>query len=173
MPGTSQNLLKMITAYKPPVLTSIFRILGVLTLILGGLGGLIQCADSPTQGVELMFLSLLGCLFYFGLGQALDYLARTAFSTERLCTILEITIDKRLRTIESNHSTQPIASPTTAPGKERYYYSTDGTQQGPVDTNDLKMMRKDGLVTEETPVLREGESEWRKYQDYASLMGRF
>jgi hypothetical protein len=53
--------------------------------------------------------------------------------------------------------------------KASYFYSTDGTQQGPVDATDLRMMRKDGLITEDTPVLREGETQWRVFKDYLAL----
>jgi len=159
----------MATAYKPPILTSIFRILGVLTLVLGAPAGLLLSTESATPGVELMLLSFIGCVIYFGMAQAVDYLARTAYSTDRLCTILETTIVERLRAIESNHSAPVAPAAATAPGKVGYYYSTDGTQQGPVDANDLKLMHRDGLVTDDTPVLREGDSEWRRFRDYVTL----
>ena len=51
----------------------------------------------------------------------------------------------------------------------RFYYSTGGEQQGPVDASDLRLMRQDGLITDDTPVIREGESEWRTFRDYLSL----
>ncbi len=64
---------------------------------------------------------------------------------------------------------QPVQTTLSSSGA-RYYYSTDGgEQQGPVDANDLKLMRQDGLVTDETLVIREGESQWRSYGDYLAL----
>jgi len=51
----------------------------------------------------------------------------------------------------------------------RFYYSTGGEQQGPVDASDLRLMRQDGPITDDTPVIREGESEWRTFRDYLSL----
>lgn len=51
----------------------------------------------------------------------------------------------------------------------RFYYSTGGEQQGPVDASDLRLMRQDGLITDDTLVIREGESEWRTFRDYLSL----
>ena len=71
--------LKMNKTYKPPVLTSIFRILGILTLMLGGLGGLVLCTESTTQGGELIILSFIGGALYFGMAQGIDYLAHRVF----------------------------------------------------------------------------------------------
>ena len=49
----------------------------------------------------------------------------------------------------------------------KYYFSTDTEQhQGPVDENDLKLMRQDDLITDYTLVIRDGDSEWRSYRDY-------
>jgi hypothetical protein len=66
----------------------------------------------------------------------------------------------------------PAASPMTttlSSSNVRYYYSTNGEQLGPVDASDLRMMRKDGLITDDTPVFREGEAEWRRFRDYLAL----
>ena len=62
-------------------------------------------------------------------------------------------------------STRPASSSTQV----AYYYSTDGQQQGPLDAAGLRSMRKDGLITDDTPVLREGEAEWRTYRDFLAL----
>jgi hypothetical protein len=142
-----------------PILTSIFYVLGAVALI-----GAILCAF---ESVSLAITIAVAGIIYFGIGQAVDYLARTAHSTERLCTILETSITERLRAIESS-SASPVA-PTLSSSKVRYYYSTDGEQQGPVDGSDLKLMRKDGLITDDTAVLRVGESQWRKFRDYLAL----
>jgi hypothetical protein len=66
----------------------------------------------------------------------------------------------------------PAATPMTttlSSSNVRYYYSTNGEQLGPVDASDLRMMRKDGLITDDTPVFREGEAEWRSFRDYLAL----
>jgi predicted lipid-binding transport protein (Tim44 family) len=70
------------------------------------------------------------------------------------------------------HSAASIASPVApllSGTKARYYYSTNGEQEGPVDASDLRMMRKDGLITEDIPVLRDGETQWRRFVDYLEL----
>jgi hypothetical protein len=159
----------MSTTHKTPLLTSIFYILGIATLAGGIVSGVVICiVDSFTEGIVLAFASFFAGIIYIGVGQAVDFLARTAHSTDRLCTILETSITERLRAIESN-STSPVSPTTLSSSKVRYYYSTNGEQQGPVDASDLRLMRKDGLITDDTPVFREGESQWRKFRDYLAL----
>lgn len=72
---------------------------------------------------------------------------------------------------EIRPTSSPVSSMTTtlSGSNVRYYYSTYGEQQGPVEASDLRMMSKDGLVTDETPVLREGETQWRQFRDYLAL----
>lgn len=162
-------LLTMNAKHNTPILTSLLYIFGALTLAFAVIGGVVICAiESLSEGFIIIAGGLFGGLVYIGIGQAVDYLARTAFSTDRICTILETSISERLRAIENSNSTPPVA-PTTVPSKVGYYYSTEGTQQGPVDATDLRMMRKDGLITDDTPVLREGETQWQRFRDYLAL----
>jgi hypothetical protein len=69
-------------------------------------------------------------------------------------------------TSERSMSSSSSASPQPAKG---YYFSTDGKQQGPVPASDLRSMRKDGLIADDTPILREGETQWRRFQDFLAL----
>jgi len=149
----------MNTKYETPILTSSFYIMGVVALV-----GAVVCVFvvSITAAISVA----LAAIIYFGIGQAVDYLARTAHSTDRLCTILETSISERLKSIEN--SLPPSSSAVSQPTKG-YYYSTDGQQQGPLDAANLRSMRKDGLITDDTPVLREGESQWRTYRDFLAL----
>lgn len=155
--------------HETPILTRVLRTFGWATIIIGVISGAVICAtDSMGGGIAIIIGSVFAGIIYIGIAQAVDYLARTAFSTVRLCTILETSITERLRAIETSAYT-PVAPLTSSTSKSSYYYSTDGTQQGPVDATDLRMMRKDGLVTDDTPVLREGETDWRKFRDYLAL----
>ena len=154
----SRPLRTMSTKYKRPILTSIFNILGMLALI----GAVLCLFQSFDAGVTVAVAGVI----YFGIGQAVDYLARTAHSTDRLCTLFETSVADRLRSIESSLSASSSAAsqPTKA-----YYFSTDGQQQGPVSATDLRGMRKDGLIADDTPVLRDGETQWRTFQDFLAL----
>jgi len=148
----------MSTKYERPILTSIFYILGVLALI----GAVLCLYESFVAAVTVAVAGI----FYFGIGQAVDYLARTAHSTDRLCTLFETSVSDRLKSIESSLSASSSASSQQSKG---YFFSTDEQQQGPVSAADLRSMRKDGLVADDTPVLREGETQWRRFQDFLAL----
>ena len=64
----------------------------------------------------------------------------------------------------------PVSPQPLSVSKEKFYYSTDGEQQGPVDAGDLKLMWQDGLITNDTLVIREGDPEWRSIRDYLPLL---
>ncbi|HZL14456.1 MAG TPA: DUF4339 domain-containing protein [Verrucomicrobiae bacterium] len=160
----------MNTKHETPILTRVLYVFGVATIILAVIGGGVICAaESASEGVAVIIGGIFAGIIYIGIGQAVDYLARTAHSTDRLCSILETSITERLRAIENNSYAPPVAPTTSSSSKVGYYYSTDGEQQGPVDASDLRLMRKDNLITDDTPVLREGESEWRRFRDYLAL----
>jgi hypothetical protein len=69
-------------------------------------------------------------------------------------------VNEKILYLERGFSTHPSAV---------YYFSTDGQPQGPVPAADLRSMRKDGFVTDDTPVIREGHSEWKTYKDFLAL----
>jgi hypothetical protein len=150
--------LTMSTKYERPILTTIFYILGVLALI----GALLCVLESFVAAVTVAVVGII----YFGVGQAVDYLARTAHATDRLCILFETSVSDRLKSIESSLAASAAASSQPSKG---YFFSADGQQQGPVSAADLRSMRKDGLIADDTPVLREGENEWRRFQDFLAL----
>ena len=84
---------------------------------------------------------------------------------------LQSTTQQILTKMESHlEGIERSLSPATPSAPEKaYHYSSDGTQQGPLSAADLRSMRKDGLITNDTPVLREGDSKWRTYKDFLSL----
>jgi hypothetical protein len=159
----------MSKTHETPILTRVLRIFGWATIIIGVITGAVICAtQSLGEGVTIIIGSVFAGIIYIGIAPAVDYLARTAHSTDRLCTILETSLTERLRAIE-NSSYTPVTPTTSSASKAGYYYSTDGSQQGPVDSNDLRLMRKDGLIADDTLVLREGETAWRTLRDYLAL----
>lgn len=159
----------MSAKHETPVLTTILYVLGAVSILIAFIGGGFICmAESSAEGIAVIGGGIFTGIIYLGIGQIVDYLARTAFSTARLCAMLEASVPARAPAPDTSLSATVIA-PATASSKARYYYSVDGEQQGPVEASDLRMMRKDGLITEDAPVLREGEAEWRKFRDYAAL----
>ena len=170
--------------HETPILSSVLRFLGFGTVIMGAIAGVMVCVNgSVEQGLAVIIGSVFGGLIYIGIAQAVDLLARSAYSTERLCTILETSITEHLVAIEKNSQQStaasasfisanvqtPSASPALPAEKITYYYNSGGTLMGPVEAGDLRLMRKDGLVHDETPVIRNGETKWRQFRDFLAL----
>ena len=160
--------------YKRPILTTFLYALGFLCLAGAILFGFTGAAFFGLDGKAfygygsflIVILVTLNGVLCIGIGQVFDYLARTAHSTERLCSILETNILIRLKSIDDRLVPLGAVSAQLSKG---FYYSTEGLQQGPISASDLRIMHKDGLVTDDTPVLREGDSEWHTYQDFLAL----
>ncbi len=91
-------------------------------------------------------------VIYFGFAQVIDFLGRTAHSTDRSCTILESSIIQHLKSIENRLSSTapfyvridsvPAAPPSrpTRPGAV-YNYAADGAQQDPFTAADMRDLR--------------------------------
>jgi DNA-directed RNA polymerase subunit RPC12/RpoP len=86
----------MIAFYKPPILTVIFRFLGVLALLASIVVAIITlregaaAKDAPDAGAFVwsalgaFAAGVLVLLFYWGIAQAIDFLGKTAFYTEQM-----------------------------------------------------------------------------------------
>ena len=66
----------------------------------------------------------------------------------------------------------PVFQQTFSTSKEKFYYSTNGKQEGPVDADDLKLLWQEGIITNNTHVIREGDPEWRGIRDYLALLSK-
>ena len=135
----------------------------------------------PAIGVALALV--FTALVYFGVAQAIDYLGRTSHSSDRLCTLIEESLARQIQRIEQRlTSATPIlvrmdksaaAAPTSsARSGAVYYYSSDGTQQGPFTASDIKEFRDADVITDETQVFREGDSQWRAYREFPEFIRR-
>jgi hypothetical protein len=69
--------------YSKPILTSIFYLLGVVSLLIGA--WLLILGLSNRNGTDLIAgaSSIMGGLLQLGFGQAVDFLGRTAYFAER------------------------------------------------------------------------------------------
>ena len=166
--------------YKSPILSSVFNILGAL--VLGGaivwvFLGIIMAGKSgsalsliPAIGIALALV--LTALIYFGVAQAIDYLGRTAHSTNRLCSLIETSIVRPIESIETRISAStPFRVRIDQPNedKARYHYTAYGTQEGPFTAAEMRDFHESGVITKSTQVFREGESDWRTYKEYPDL----
>lgn len=199
--------------YKTPILSHIFGINGAI-LIVGAIAWLvlgINNAGEVRSSLTLLPVISIGLgmlssgVICFGIAQVIDFLGRTAHSTEhlcglveesqpevtsaqtalaiqRLCTLIETSVVSKIQSIEQRlSSSTPILvqldkSPASTPPPDtpktvKYYYSTDGTQQGPYTASELKEHRSNGVIADKTSVFRKGDSEWRTFRDFPELTG--
>jgi GYF domain 2 len=142
--------------YERPILTKVLYPFGVATIIIGVIAGAVICADSLSEGIAIITGSIFAGIIYIGIGQAVDFLARTAFSTDRVCTIMETSMT----------NIQP-PSPTTSPRPAAvFHFVLDGVNKGPLTSAEMQDFYKRGLIAGNTPVFREGEVKWRTYLDF-------
>jgi hypothetical protein len=159
----------MTTKRETPILASVLNAFGVATTVIAIVGGAVMSlGDSFRGGIVVILGGVFEGLICVGIAQVVNFLARTESSTKQVCAILESSITERLRAIENSCFASPL-TPKLAGANARYIYFDDEDLQGPVEANALRMMRKDGLVSEDTPVLREGETEWRSFRDFLAL----
>lgn len=176
------------TPYKAPILTTIFNVLGSLVLVGAVLFILFMLiAGVASKEPAVLFpaiatavVAVLTAIGYFGIAQVIDFLGRTAHSTDRLCSILDSSVISHLTSIEQRlSSSTPLlvrvdsvpAAPPPRTGRAGavFHYAVDGAQQGPFTAADMRDFRGAGVLAEETPVFREGESQWRTFRDFPEL----
>ncbi len=75
-------------------------------------------------------------------------------------------VARHLETIERQGS---APSSVLTSSEVTYSYSSDGHQYGPLTAADLRRMRKDGLITDDTPVVRSDQQEWKTFRDFLAL----
>jgi hypothetical protein len=164
--------------HETPILTRVLYTFAALTIIGAVVGGVMICSDSVSEGIAVIVGGLFAGVIYIGIGQAVDYLARTAHATDQLSTILETSITQRLESIEGRLSPSTSllvrvdSTPPPPNARTEFYYSTDGTKQGPASANDMRLLWGNGVVRDDTPVIRDGESQWRTYGELLALKKR-
>src|SRR5579859_854666 len=132
----------MTTKHETPILTGVLYVFGVITIVGAIIGGaVLSVAESVGEGVGLILGGIFAGIVYIGIGQVVDYLARTAHSTERACAIMETSMLRLSKSIEVLlSSTKPAAQkknipPPPAKPSNRppsvYHFVLDGSDQGP------------------------------------------
>lgn len=163
----------MTNGYKTPVLATLFGILGILAglgfIILLGFA-LVMAIDSKSIVMALpnFFLAgwaLLATIIYFGIGQILDAICRTAYFTQRNTDLLErmsrgqeIT-QQSLAQILANGPASG-ASPLPPAEPRGYYYVHDGKVEGPHPEATIRRLYNSGEITGETLAMRKGDRDW-------------
>ena len=132
----------------------------------------LRCSTLFGAAATTALALVLTALIYFGVAQAIDYLGRTAHSTNRLCNLIETSVVRHIQSIETRiSSSTPIRVRIDQPqeDKARYHYTADGPQEGPFTAAEMRDFRESGVISTATQVFREGDSDWRTFKDYTDL----
>jgi hypothetical protein len=175
--------------YKTPILTGVFNVFGALAIVTpiilwfyyagsGGRGG------SADQFIYVFLVGIYVGLLNFGIAQIVDYIGRTAFTNEQIMRTLPSIVnalekmDQRMagslplrispvETVECPEPVRAAAKPKQSPA--RYFCSMDGAQAGPFSAEKIRSMTRSRKINSDTPVIREGEEEWKTLADYPEL----
>jgi hypothetical protein len=55
------------------------------------------------------------------------------------------------------------------PGPSYYYSTENGAQAGPFDETEMRRFQRNGTITEDTYIFREGQSDWRPMREFVEL----
>lgn len=173
--------------YSPPILSIIFNVLGTLTLI-----GAVFCLG---ESVSTAIIAALIGIVSFGIAQAIDFLAQTAHSTDRLCRLFETSFSSRLKNIEDRlgppasstvradstalpseppkATLSPVApTETVAPEQHEFFRSIDGVNSGPYSLQEMRQFRNEERIDDDTLIFRNGDKEWRPVGQFAEIVSK-
>ena len=170
----------MAKEHEEPILTKLLYVFGLVTIVGAIIGAVICTAQQSTGvGIAVGIGGVFAGIVYIGIGQAVDYLARTAQSAERLRTIMETSLLRQLKSFEillsaakpsgQKKDIPPPPAQATTRLPAVFHFALDGANQGPFTSIDMRDFRAAGVVSDDTPVFREGEAEWRTYSGFQEL----
>ena len=140
---------------------SIFLFL--LSCLAFGVGVLVMMAGGTVfQEIEGFIFFLISAVFLTGAGivGAINT-AREKF--EPLLRTLEVTKPPEPPAAPRPAPAPPVPPPSPAPqpASRPYFVSIDGKDSGPHSLDEVRKLRKVGKLTDETLVIRQGDSEWQ------------
>jgi hypothetical protein len=157
--------------YETPLSVSILR--GIAWFLTGG--GLLALFSGIVAQEPSTAFAGAGCLLcgllYFILAGTRDATERTAFNTDRMASMMEkMETERTVAAAERKYGAPaPAASGTktkTPPARRFFVDKPGGEVQGPMEIGNLQKLLNSGVITEETPVLQEGDEEWRTLGDF-------
>jgi len=143
----------------------------VLYVMVFGLVGWVIGERKGRPEAGFLFGALLGPIGWLIVAVGPDVKAAEATTRLKKCPFCAELVQPEAKVCKHcGKDIAPVFQTTLSASKEKFYYATDGEQQGPVDAGDLKLMWQDGLITNDTLVIREGDPEWRRIRDYLPLL---
>lgn len=147
-----------------PTISTVLEVIGVIVLI-SDVFGAIYLFDraAPVVAAYVLVAGILAAIGYFALARLIAYAAQTAWLGQRLLDVAE-----RIAHQPPMSLTAQQARPSFARTVAQFYYSDGAAENGPFTAAEMT----DFGLSDDTPVFREGDSEWRTYKHFPELYRR-
>lgn len=165
--------------YKTPILSTVSYILGAflfgigLLMLLGSLNN--WGGQSRGVGGEIAIMGVLFCiggLIQFGIGQVVEYLAKTSYCSFLIAKSIQ-PIDAKLIAIQkeiASLSAQNKDFSESGISIQNYYWIIDGKQYGPEKLNFVKNLFDGGIINLDSQIFREGENIWKTVKECPEII---
>ena len=141
------------------------RVLLFILSILALLAGAATLAAAPTimQQIAGILQLMLAAVLFVGAAvvERLQLNSKLLTAIEQKLSVLEVRPAAIVNSPVSTASPPPVDGP-------RYWVRSENETTGPFPISQLRQLRSRGAITDETPVAREGDNEWRKAADVIS-----
>ncbi len=117
--------------------------------------------DSPIEEVLRIAPGLMLCftsLVYFGIAQLINFVGLTARNTGQMVDQLDQVVAQLGR-----------GASAVGMAESRFYYSSGKKEEGPFSVEEMRELMEAGLITDITPIFKEGDPTWRTSEDFAEL----
>ena len=154
---------------KIPILASVYRMLGFLGFIAGGLCVILAIAE-PKQmpgGIMIGILALFSGIISLGIAEVVTLIAKIEHNTAsnpdsgsgKTLTEISATLKSLLQATRATAALPPV------PGSERYFIAVDGSVDGPYKRSDIIELKSKGALSWATLCIQEHGKEWRKVSE--------
>jgi len=154
---------------KMPILATIYRILGLLSFIVGGLCIILSIAlpeQLPAVFINGVIAILLGILS-LGISEVITLIAKIEYNTasntgsnsEKTMREISTTLKSLLQAAKSTFDLPPV------PGSEKIFIAIDGAVDGPYSLTDVIELKKQGAIDNTALYIQERGKEWKRVSE--------
>jgi hypothetical protein len=138
----------------------ILFLLSVLAFLAGS--GVLVGAESAIHEIEAFMLYLISAIFLSG-AAVVEAINAARKKLEPVISALAVPKPPEVvRPVQTTPAPPPPSpAPAPKPVQRSYFVSIDGKDSGPHSLDEVRKLRQIGKLTDETLVIRQGDSEWQ------------
>ena len=137
----------------------ILFLLSVLAFLAGS--GVLVGAESAIHEIEAFMLYLISAVFLSG-AAVVEAINAARKKLEPVISALAVSKPPEVvRPVQATPAPPLPPAPSPQPAPRSYFLSIDGKDSGPYSLDEVRKLRQIGKLTDETLVIRQGDSEWQ------------